>query len=144
VPQRLKGQEVSVLVTQDGDVLAEITDIQNFGVTPQVELLQQGYLGMTTQVFDEVFKGCKFDFEMHAHSQDFVDLWKAIIDRARRKQPDLVFNIVATLNFPNGETPTITLPDVAWGQMPMTVPGQAEYAKFKFEGGCAEPDFETS
>jgi hypothetical protein len=142
--QRIKGQEVSILITVDGEVQSEITDLQNFGITPQTELIQQGYLGETTDRYDEIFKGAKGDFEMHTHSQDFVTLEKAIIDRARRKTPDVVFNIVATLAFPNGDTPTITLPDVKWGPMANTVPNRADYLKIKMEFGCAEPDFETS
>lgn len=142
--QRIKGQEVSVLVTMDGELQAEITDIQNFGITLQLELLQQGYLGETSDRYDEVFKGAKFDFEMHTHSQDYWTLVASIIDRARRKTPNLVFNIVATLSYPNGDTPTVTLPDVSWGPSAVNAPARADYVKIKMEGGVGEPDIETS
>jgi hypothetical protein len=142
--QRIKGQEVNILITLDNEVQAEITDIQNFNLTDQFEMLQQGYLGRTTDDFDEVYKGVKFDFEMHSHSQDYFTLRQAIEDRARRKQPDLVFNIVVTLLYPNGDTPTITLPDVKWGPGALNAPARADYLKIKMEGGCSGPDVEES
>lgn len=142
--QRIKGQETSIIVTTNGVVEDTLTDIQNFGITIQTELIQQGYLGQTTDQFDEVFKGAKFDMEMHTHSQDYLSFQLAIINRARRVTPDTVFNIVTTLDFPNGDSPTVTLPDVKFGPLPNTVPGRAEYLKVKVEGACSEPDIELS
>lgn len=142
--QRIKGQEVSILVVREGVLEAELTDIQNFNAELKLELLEHGYLGETTDRHDEIFKGAKFDFEMHVHSQDFITFAKAVLDRARRRQPDLVFNIVATFNFPNGQTPTWMFPDAKFGPIPMNVGSRNDYIKVKIDGAVDEPDMQES
>lgn len=142
--QRIKGQEVSIIIVRGGVLESELTDIRNFNVTLMTEIIQQGYLGETTDRFDEVFKGASFDFEMDNHSQDFITFVQAVIDRARRRTPDIVFNISAVLQFPNGQTPTITLPDCFFGPFPLTIGSRTEYAKLKIEGKVSEPDMQTS
>lgn len=142
--QRIKGQEVSILISQDNDLQTELTDIQNFNIELDIELLEQGYLGEGNNRHDEVFKGAKFDFEMHTHSQDIFTLAQAVLDRARRKSPNIVFNIVATLSYPNGDTPVVTLPDCKFGAIPINVPGRTEYVKVKIQGAVDVPDLKTS
>jgi hypothetical protein len=141
--QRIKGQETVISIVRDGVLEAELTDIQSFNATLMLELIQQGYLGETSDRFDEVFKGSKFDFEMHHHSQDWVTFNKALIDRARRRTPNVVINVQSTFNFPNGDTPTWAWPDAFFGEVGVNLPGRAEYMKTKYQGGCSEPDLTT-
>lgn len=142
--QRIKGQEISILIVKDSVLVSELTDIQNFGIELDVELLQQGYLGEKSDRYDEIYKGCKFDFEMHEHSQDVLTFQSNILARAKRDTPDVVINIVVTLNFPNGQTPTVTLPDCHFGAMPRNVGSRSDYSKIKFQGAVSDPDIETS
>lgn len=142
--QRLKGQEVTVIITRDGNLESELTDILSFNITLKSEVLSQGFLGEKFDRYDDIYKGCDFDLEMHTHSQDWIPFCKALLDRQQRKVPNLVFNIVATLNYPSGETPTVTLPDVKFGPVPINIGGRADYAKHKFEGSTSEADLQTS
>ncbi len=142
--QRIKGQEVSILISVDDDLQTELTDIQNFNIELDIELLEQGYLGEGNSRYDEIFKGAKFDFEMHTHSQDCLVLAQAVLDRASRKTPNTVFNIVATLSYPNGDTPVVTLPDCHFGALPINIPGRTEYVKIKVQGAVGTPDLKTS
>lgn len=140
--QRIKGQECTISIVRDGVLEAELTDIQDFNATLMLELLQQGFLGETTDRFDEVFKGSKFDFSMQHHSQDHLIFNKAIVDRARRKTPNIIINVQVTFAFPNGDTPTWSWPDASFGEIGVNIPGRAEFKKSKYQGGCGEPDID--
>lgn len=131
--QRAKGQEVAVLIVRDGALEDSLTDIQNFNVEFQTEIKSQGYLGEKTNRKDEVFNGVKGDMELHLHSQAWFQFVQAIVDRAQRTTPDVVFNISSIVNFSNGDTPTILIPNVKWGAIPHSVPERGDYVKVKLE-----------
>lgn len=132
--QRIKGQEVNILIVRGGVFEDSLTDIQNFNVELDLEIKKQGYLGEKTDRRDEVFNGVKYDMELHLHSQAFMNFVSAVLDRAKRINPDLVFNITGVLNFPDGTTPTFLIPDVKFGAIPMNVPSRGEYVKIKLQG----------
>ena len=142
--QRVKGQEVSLVILVNGDLQNQLTDIQNFTFTPKLRKLEQGYLGETAQRYDEIFDGCEIEFEFHVHSNDWVDYFQAIFDRARRRTPDTIFNVTATLFFPNGDTPVCKFPDIKFGDMPVNVGSRGDYVKFKVAAVCSEPQFTKS
>ena len=70
--QRIKGQEVSLLITNAGELEDTLTDIQNFNMEYEFETKSQGYLGEKTNRQDSIFNGIKFDFEIHVHTQDVL------------------------------------------------------------------------
>lgn len=132
--QRIKGQEVTILITDDGNLEDTLTDIQNFNLEAQFEIKAQGYLGEKTNRKDEVYNGCKFDLELNLHKQDWFNFQQKIKDRAQRNTPDVVFNITGVFAFPNGETPTLLIPDVHFGAQPLSVSARGDYVKVKLEG----------
>lgn len=132
--QRIKGQEVQVIITRGGALEDTLTDIQNLTVEAEFEIKSQGYLGEPTNRKDEIFNGVKFDLDAHLHSQDYLKFLKAVRDRAQRKTPDLVINISAVLNFPNGDTPSILIPDAKFGAQPLSVSARGDYVKVKMQG----------
>src|SRR6266850_2549701 len=115
---RIRGQEISILVTRAGDLESSITDIQNFNVELQFELKSVGYLGEKTERKDYIFKGVKFDFEMHTHSQDWIPFVIAVQDKAKRNNVSTVFTITAVLAYPDGTTPDVLMNDVSFGALP--------------------------
>lgn len=139
--QRIKGQEVSILVVRDTVLETELTDILNFNAEFTLEQIAQGYLGEKTERHDEIYKGTKGDFEMHTHSQDWITFVAAIKDRAQRNTPDTIFNISAVMSYPNGQTPTILFPDVKFGAVPLNLGSRQDYKKIKIDFVC--DDFEV-
>jgi hypothetical protein len=134
--QRVKGQEVSILITTD-DVLEEtLVDIQNFDLEAKFEIKEVGYLGEKTNRHDEIYNGCKGSLELHMHKQDFFRFQFNIKQRARRETPDRIFNITAVAAFPNGDTPQILVPDVFFGSNPLNVNSRGDYVKAKLEIGA--------
>jgi hypothetical protein len=142
--QRLKGQETTILWTQDSVLQATLTDIQNFNVELKFELKEQGYLGEPTNRYDEIFNGCSFDMELNIHTQDFFNFRLAIKQRAQRITPDVMFNITSVFQFPNGQTPVQRLPDVFFGPNPTQIASRGDYVKIKLAGGCNDESTQTS
>lgn len=134
--QRIKGQEVSVLLIIDGTQADTITDIKSFEVTFMTEILTEGYLGETTNRKDEIFNGVSGRMELNFENQDIFALFTSVIDRARRRTPGTVINVKAALNFPNGERPKIYINDVSFGPMPMNFGSRSDY-------GSVTLDFEA-
>ena len=134
--QRIKGQEVAIIVVRDSAVEDTFTDIQNFSCEMSIEIKTQGYLGEPVDRNDEVYNGVKFDFTMHVHSQAFLRFVQAVMDRAKRRTPDVVFNITAVLNFPNGETPLVLFPDAQFSSIPISVGSRGDYVTVKMSGAC--------
>jgi len=135
--QRIKGQEVEVILVADGVIQDTITDVRSFEVAAKLEKKEEGYLGEKTNRYDEIYNGVRGRMELHFENQDILDLAFAIIDRAKRRTPGTKINVKATLNFPNGETPRVFLPDVFFGELPMNFAGRADY-------GAVTLDFEGS
>jgi len=132
--QRIRGQEVTVIMVRDGEVEDTFSDVQGFNFEAEFEVKSQGYLGEKTNRKDDIYNGCKFDIEMHLHSQQYFTFLKAQKDRASRTTPDVQFNISAVLNFPNGESPTVLIPDCRFGASPVNISSRGDYVKVKIQG----------
>jgi hypothetical protein len=125
--QRIKGQEVEVIIMVDGQAKTNITTIKNFDFTFQLETTSEGYLGEKTERKDSVFKGIAGKMELHIENQDIFDLVKAAVDKATRRTPGTRINIKATLNFPNGQRPKVIIPDVELGEFPFSFGSRTDY-----------------
>lgn len=136
--QRLKGQEVSVRIIQDSVTIQEIDSVANLNETTALEIKEAGYLGETVNRFDEILNGFGGDMEINVTRANWISLELAVIARARRETPGVVFNVVVTDLFPNGETLIKVYRDVAWGEMPKSVPGRGDYVKPKLQFKCSE------
>ena len=142
--QRLKGQEVSILITNAGELEDTLTDIQNFNMELELETKAMGYLGEKTNRQDSIFNGVKFDFEIHVHTEDVWSFLQSLHDKAQRITPDVVFNIQGVFTYPNGDQPEILLNDVSFGAVPMNVGSRGDYVKFKMQGTCEDVEIQLS
>ena len=132
--QRIKGQEVEIIVVSNGVPLTSLTDIRSFNVTPRLELKEEGYLGETSMRFDEVFNGVSFDMELHFEDTGVLDFMQVVKDRATRRTPGTQINVKATLNYPNGIRTRIILKDCFFGDMPIGFGSRSDYGTFKVDG----------
>jgi hypothetical protein len=136
----LKGQDVALAIMQAGNVVATLTEIVSFNATFKFTKLIQRYLGETTIRPDEIFEGIEGKSKIHLYTDDFLNYIVGIQNRARRTTPSVVFNFVSTLNFPNGDTPTVSFPDVFFGDIPLDMPGGKEYVAMDLDWVCGEFD----
>lgn len=142
--QRIRGQEVSIIVTRDGSLEAELTDIKSCEFNPQFEIKTEQYLGEKAPRNDEIYMGIKGSLEMHIHSGDVFDFIQAIKDRAQRNSPDLVINIAGIFAFANGEVRTITVPDAKFGAVPINTSDRGDYTSVKLEYAADDYQVEQS
>ncbi len=125
--QRIKGQEVEVLLIVDGVVQDTITDVRSFEVAAKLEVKEEGYLGEKTNRYDEIFNGMRGRLELHFENRDVFDLLTSIIDRAKRRTPGTQINIKATLNFPNGDRPRVLVANAFFGEVPFNFATRGDY-----------------
>ncbi len=135
---RLKGQEVSIRSIRGGVVIDSIDSVSTFNQETMLELKQDGFLGETVNRFDSIFNGHGGDFEFHVHNNRWVAFERSIIDKAQRNTPDLVYNVIRTDFYPNGDNTIYTYRDVQWGAIPHTIASRGDYVKIKASFQCSE------
>ncbi len=136
-PTRIKGQEVEILIVSNGVVEENITAIRSFEVAAKLETKEEGYLGETTQRYDEIFNGLRGRMEVHNVTRAVFDLMLKVVDRAKRRTPGFQINIKATFNFPDGDRPRVFIEDAFFGEIPFNAAGRADYV-------TASLDFQSS
>jgi hypothetical protein len=136
IPARVKGQEVQILWVAGGNLQDTLTDTKDFEFGPKLEIKEEGFLGETTNRHDEVYNGIKFSGTLQLHTQDWFGMQQTIIQRARRQQPDVVFNVSAVLDFPNGQTPSILISDAHFGPQTQQVRSRGDYVTVKIDGAA--------
>lgn len=138
--QRIKGQEVLLQVTVDGNPVAFLTDIRNFEITPKFTKLEEQYLGQTTKKYDELFDGVDFKMDLHFEDAGVLTFVEAVKNRAIRQTPGTVINIQASLQFPNGTRTRVILNECYFENLPIEFGGREQYGQFTISGSCS--DFE--
>lgn len=132
MPQRLKGQEVKITFNGPEGLEEGLTDVQNFEAEFQEEILTEGYLGETTNRRDDIFNGVSGSAELHVEQAAYFRFVQRVKDRSQRRTPATgVFNILARLSFPNGETVRALFEDVFFGPLPIRVGGRGEYVQVR-------------
>lgn len=139
--QRIKGQETELLIVVDSQPRQNITNIRDFEITAQLEILSEGYLGQTTEQKDMIFNGVEGKFTMHFDNQDILKFIGEMIDKARRRTPGVKINLKTTLNFPGGQRPRILVPDCEFGPVPLGFGSRKEYGSISLNFGASGYQF---
>ncbi len=138
--QRLLGQDVTVRLMRDGVLVTEITAIGSFDDSMDVETKQEQFLGRTADDFSDVFVGFSGNLEFQSSHAGWADFSDAIEARASRADPAIVFNVVRSDNYANGDSNIFVYKDVAWGALPSTFSARKEFGKHKLAFKCTERD----
>jgi hypothetical protein len=144
VDQRLKGQEVSIRVVNAGNVVAEIDSVSNFNDSTALEIKEDGFLGEVVNRFDEILNGFGGDLEIHLTKANWIALQQSIIDRAQRLTPEVVFNVVRTDLYPNGDSIIFTYADVHWGDQGTSIGSRGDFVKVKLNFKCSERPYKVN
>lgn len=130
---RIKGQEVEIIIVSGSTPLETITDVKSFEMAAQLEILREGYLGETTDRRDEIYRGVRGRLELNFENDDILALMRQVVDRARRREAGLKINIKATLVFGNGDRPRVTIPNVFFGEIPMSFASRGDYGSITLD-----------
>lgn len=134
---RLKGQEVEIRVVASGTVVQEISAIASFNDNVKLELKEDGFLGEVTNRYDEILNGFGGDLEFQVTQATWYEFVNRITDRAQRKTPEVVFNVIRVDFFANGQSAIVTYEDVKWGPIPSSVASRGDFVKPRLEFGCS-------
>lgn len=136
--QRIKGQEVEMVLTLDGVAQSSLDHVRSVDWTFKLEILEEGYLGKTTNEYDSVFKGIEGSLELHFSSREVFVLVFAFIDKARARTPGTLVNIKATCNFPDGKRARVLFPSVELGAIPVKFGSRTDYGTLSLPFACSE------
>jgi len=131
--QRIKGQEIELLIVQDNVPLTSIGDVRSLEIAAKIETLQEGYLGETTDRYDAVYKGFRGRMELHFENGDVLDFIRTLIDKARRRVPGVRVNVKATFAFPGGGRKRLLLKDLSFGEIPISFGSRTDYGTISLE-----------
>lgn len=125
--QRIKGQETSVILVVNNQIVRSVNSVKSFEFKANLEQLSEGYLGEKTERKDEIFKGVSANIELNFDSGDIFELFAAVVNRAKRREPGTVVNVKTTLTFPSGGRKRLLIPDVFFGELPMSFGSRSDY-----------------
>ena len=99
--ERLMGQETTVTLTLNGQLVTELTAIKSSEFVFKGQAVSSDYLGQPGPVFDEVNDGVTVKIEFEVDSPQYFDLLARLI---RRKRGEELFrvNINTRFNFRSG------------------------------------------
>lgn len=131
---RIRGQEVSIRISQGNEVQDTVTAIKDFSAQWDFATISEGYVGETTMRQDDIFNGISGSFTVDHESQDLMLLLDTIRQRAQRRLALASSQINATgrFTFPNGETPLLLIPDMKFDAVPVTIGSRDTYVNSAF------------
>ena len=138
---RVRGQEVSVQVVQNGRIVAELTDVKSFDVEFQMDVMKEGYLGEFTDRRDDMFKGFSGKIEFHIENNAPFDFINAIGQRSQSRVKGTQFNVQSTINLPNGQVKRLLVNDIFFSNVPVNVSGRSDYVTYSLPYEAAEGKF---
>lgn len=127
----LLGQEVSVILTEDGQPVDQLTEVTKFSFSAILKILSQGYLGEKTKRYTMVFEGVKGEMDLHIHSEQWFLYMFDIKLKAQRVTPGRIFSAVGLFVFPSGGTANITIPDISFGEIGNDAKSNGDYFDVK-------------
>jgi len=138
---RVRGQEVSVQVVQDGKIVAELNDVKSFDVEFQMDVMTEGYLGEFTDRRDDMFKGISGKIEFHIENNAPFDFINAVVQRSQSRVKGTQFNVQSTVNLPNGQVKRLLVNDIFFSSIPVNVSGRSDYVTYSLPYEAAEGKF---
>ena len=136
--QRIKGQEVDIIMLVDGQPRDNFSLARSFDISFKTDMLQEGYLGETTDRYDTIYKGVAGKISFHLDNTEVFNIIRFIVNKARRREPGTKFNIKSTLNFPNGQRARVIVRDAEFGELPISFGSRSDYGEFNLDYGASE------
>ncbi len=137
--QRIKGQQVALAIIVDNALQTNIDTIQTAELEFEIDLMEEGYLGETSDRVDSVYKLTRVNVTGHTNSKAYVDLAVAIVNRARNRAGGAVrISIAGTFVYPNGDLQSLVLPDVFFESIPLSIGGRDEFVEFTLSGKSSD------
>ena len=131
--QRIKGQEVEVTILKNGEPQENILFFRSLEVRIGTEILEEGYLGMTSNKFDTIYNGVRGSTEGHMDSPEAMNIVKTLVEKAQRRNANTKVNMKAVFNYPNGQRARLVLIDVEFGELPISFGSRKDYGMLRLD-----------
>lgn len=131
---RLRGEQIQVRLTRNGVLERTLTAIESVTWTVDMAQISKGYLGETNDRQDDIYMGTSVEVKFDPESADAFTLVQLIVSRGQRRtaQSNAHINLMIVVNMPNGQRPTVTIPDLKFGPIPMNVGKRDDYVGMTF------------
>ena len=133
---RILGRDVTVRITQDGDLQTEITAVKNVSFKPVQTLVSEGFLGEKAKRHREVFEEVQVSFTVEPEGKNVLQLQNSVYNRARTGEPNPTqINLAFRLAFPSGTIVKITIPDIKFDDIGnLDASGREAFVGMSFSG----------
>jgi hypothetical protein len=128
---RIKGQETELIFIKNGSPIDSLQNCKSLDFTFKTKILEEGYLGETTQQYDSVFDGVEGNAEFHFADSTPFGVAVDLINKARRREAGTAVNIKTTFSFPSGRRARVVIRNAEFGPIPFSVGGRSEFVSFK-------------
>lgn len=129
-------------MTRQGRLEGQVTAVKDFTLQLDVATVEQGYLGETSNRFDDVVNGCSGSFGVTAEGPEVLRLVDFISQRAQRRisaAEDIRINVTARFNFPDGRRPRMLIQDLKFDAIPISAPSRTDYVGITFSFKAPPP-----
>ena len=141
---RSKGQDVRVTFTSPDGTVDSINEsgVKSAGIEFKMKILDEGYLGETTNRKDDSFEGVSGQLEAHLAKPAYFAFVNAVTARAqRRSAAEGVFNMLMSITMGTGVRARIVVEDVFFGPLPVDVGARDEFVSVKLQFEAASGRF---
>ena len=136
--ERLKGQECIVRFIKQGQIVQELVDVKNVEVEYMMDILEDGFVGETTDRYDDVYKGMSGSMTIQIEDATVYNFIIDIINRARRKVPMFQVDLLGVFQFSNGTTSKRLLADLRFGPFRESNGGREHFITIDMTFKCSE------
>lgn len=136
--KRLRGQNVELAIVVNGQNNSNLTKIKSFSFEPMMETQEEGFLGHTSNEFDDIFNGISGDIELQIPNRGYIDFLLKVIKRARDQEPGTKINIKCTCNFSVQGPVRLMFADISIESPKFDSGGRGEYVTGGFSFKCTD------
>lgn len=134
--EHIQGQDCEIRVSRDGKILAALTSIVSFELSPQTTKVKLDFLGTRAPKFEQAWDGVDFSFETRQKDSSLWTLLDSIAAVAQHRTPGIEFSIGVTIRYLQGEKVRILLRDIAWDPTTVSAAGRTEPVTGRFGGSA--------
>ncbi len=142
---RIRGAETAVYIISTGHTQS-LASIKSFDVAASLKILEEKYVGQTTNQFDDILDGFSGKIELQLDTPAAFDFMNSLALRAQRRVPLFTVNIATVFNFPlqspAGGRRRVMFPDVYFDDFPINVPSRTDYVNvtLTWKGSQIQPN----
>jgi hypothetical protein len=133
---RVLGRDITLRATEDGQLLTELTAIQNLNFKINIKLLEEGFLGEGAQRHREIFDSVSLTWGIQPEGKQAFQVCVDVYERARTGQANPVqINMGFRIQFPSQTVVRITVPDIQFDDIGnLNVSSRDAFAAQTFSG----------